>query len=109
MRDDDLLDPEKVSKFWDKIYKMADKEFGLDCDSDSRVQIIVVDRSRRYGIQFRQIAYEHKASSLKELEEIMDSTMSNLKLAMENFQSFLRSREYEEKRIKAEEQAKVNP
>lgn len=104
---DDLLDQEKVSKFWTKVYKMADKEFGLDCDSDSRVQVIVVDRTRYYGDQFRQIPYEHKAATLKELQEIMDKRMANLTLAMESFQMHLRGREYEERRINAEQKAKA--
>lgn len=102
MKDDDLLDQKKLGDFLDKVYKMADKLFGTDDDGDSRVQIIVVDRTRFWPMHYFPISYDHKVTTIGELEKINDDRMTNLAMAIEQVKVHLKTRGYEEKRIERE-------
>jgi hypothetical protein len=98
----DLLDQKKVADFWDRLYKLAEKEFEKDCDGDLPIQIFVLDRTRCEPDHYQPIPYAHKAASMEELNKISEAMMHNVKWAIDSLQSFLRCREYEERRIKAQ-------
>ena len=106
---DDLLDEKKVGEFWDKCYELAGKTFELDCDGDLPVQVKVLDRTRFQPSHYLPIPYDHKAASIKELNEIGDRLTKNVQIAIEALQSYYQCREYEEKRINVEIQRKKNP
>lgn len=40
------VDPKEFEKFYDKIVKMAEEEFGVDSGGDCPIKIVMVDRSR---------------------------------------------------------------
>lgn len=98
----DKLDQNKVSEFWTRIYKMADKELGTDDEGDSLVQITVVDRTRCEPLHFMPVPYEHEAKSDEELDRILELRVSNLKVATEALQRDLQKRRYRRERQKDE-------
>lgn len=53
------VDQVALDKFWTRIQKEADKEFGTDDDSDSRVIVQVLDRTRFEGMHYMPVPYDH--------------------------------------------------
>lgn len=103
MNMNDFVDQKKLNEFITKVGKMATEEFGYDDCGGNKIEIEVIDRSRYWRSRWFPVPYEHKASSTEELEKCFDRYITNLSIATEEMDKFLKSRRYEVDRIKREE------
>lgn len=78
---DYLIDENQLKRFALQIREMARKEFGVDADGDSLVEVEVTDRTRYWSNQNFPIAYDHKAKTDAEHDMILRDLMSNLEHA----------------------------
>jgi hypothetical protein len=51
------------------LQRQVDKTFGRDSESDSRVEVILIDRTRFEPFHFEPILYRHKDKQGKDLQE----------------------------------------
>jgi hypothetical protein len=56
----DPVDEAKLSEFWERVQKLADKEFGTDDEGDSSVEVMLVDRTRCQHLSFQPVPYGHR-------------------------------------------------
>jgi len=96
----DKVDQAKLGKFADQLKKQLRKEFGTDEEGKtSNVQFLLIDRTRCWPHHYFTIPYDHKTQSRKELDEILDYLLANLKIATEAVSSHLKCRGYDEARV----------
>lgn len=95
----DLVDPKKLAEFANKVDKMALEEFGLDDCGGYRVTVRVLDRSRHWPMHWFPVPYEHKTESIEELDKCLDRYLTNLSIATEEMDKYLKTRAYEVRRI----------
>lgn len=86
----DLVDLEELGKFGDELYQLARKKFGTDDEGKtSKVQVILLDRTRYQPMHYFPIAYDHKVTTEEELEKIQRDLMTNLSMACDAVRCFL--------------------
>lgn len=102
-RSDELVDQKLMTKAYAEVRKLLTKMFGKDSDGDSRVQFILIDRSRCWPMHFCNVPYEHKLKTKAELDDALRTYMVNAKIAVEALDTHVRTREYDERRIEKEE------
>jgi hypothetical protein len=57
---DNPVNEGKLNKFWAKVQRLADAEFGTDDEGDSAVEVMLVDRTRCESLQFQPVPYGHR-------------------------------------------------
>lgn len=94
MSHDDLVDLDKLADFENKIYAMAKEEFGTDDCLTQKVSVICVDRSRNQPLHYFQVPYSHKAKTEEEKDIILDRLLSNLSIATEAMENYLKIKRF---------------
>lgn len=78
----EAVDPEKLKQFQGLIHFLKEAIFGIDCDSDSAVRVIVIDRGRdqRRGMNFK-IPRISDNPTFKEIWDVRRCAITNAKIA----------------------------
>jgi len=76
------VDPEKLEQFKGLVHFLKEAIFGVDCDNDSAVRVIVIDRARdqRRGMNFKIPRIPDKPT-LKEIMTARECASANAKIA----------------------------
>jgi len=76
------VDPEKLKQFEGLVHFLKEAIFGVDCDNDSAVSVIVIDRGRdqRRGMNFKVPRISDKPT-FKEIMTARDCASTNAKIA----------------------------
>lgn len=94
---DYLIDEKKLYSFLEKVRVMADQEFGIDVDGDSLVEVQVVDRTRYEYNGYFNIAYDHKAKTDKDRDNILKDLLSNLQHSSSRVSQMITKLSFEKK------------
>ena len=68
----------ELGLFWKKVQDMADKEFGVDDEGDSSVEVELVDRTRCNHMQYQPVPYGHREGMA---DLALEKAMYNLAVA----------------------------
>ena len=100
MQHDDLVDLNKLAEFENKIYQMAVEEFGVNDCQMNKVSVICVDRSRNRPLHYFQVPYDHKANTEEEKDLVLDRLLTNLSIATEAMESYLKIKRLDARMVK---------
>lgn len=70
---------DEINKFWSRIQKLADVEFGVDDEGDSSVEVIVVNRTQYERMSYIPVMYAHRDK--KSAEQAKHAAILNHKIA----------------------------
>ena len=106
---DNKIPKEKLEAFWDKVYRMAQEEFGVDEDETPPVQIRIIDRTRYWPEHFIHMRMDHAFGDRMTdefFEEEMSKASCNLGMVSDTISTLSKMRRFErmEEQKKLEEQ-----
>lgn len=100
------LDEKKVDAFISKVNDLARREFGIDEDGDPAVEVIVVDRTRFWSLQYQQTRYDHKPMTPAEREWDEIALFLNLSTATSAVQRWNDARQRNDRKEKESKRKK---
>ena len=80
----------KIKKLREICEKAANDIFGKDEDGDPIIDIKIIDRRKYWPMHFFAIPYDHKAQTTKDLLEILNYSMANLRMAQDRVDTWWR-------------------
>lgn len=96
---------DEIRKFRDKVQDMADKEFGVDDEGDSSVEVIIVDRTRYEPMHYWPVPYSHRGP--KEAKAALEAVVYNDSIASEDLHRQLRGEEYRARQVQVDQVEKT--
>lgn len=94
---------EQLDAFYKKVKKMADKEFGVDDENDSSVEVVLIDRTRFESFPYEPNPYSHRDKTKQEWDHCERVAILNMSLACDRVKllhSLKTYREQEETKVK---------
>jgi len=79
------VDLEAFEKMHETIGDLLDAEFGVDCDHDSNVEFILIDRQRTHSLHYSPIPY-YEWDNLEEMENALRRYWLNFTHAMHEYE-----------------------
>jgi hypothetical protein len=95
-KDNYLIDPKVYEKFCKEIQKMADKTFGKTDEGNSKVQIIVVDKTRYQSIHYAPLLYDRETLSPDDKDWLKRMVWMNMAIAWQDLDRWQRLRDLED-------------
>lgn len=78
----------------DLVYRLLRKKFIPDCDGDSQVEFILIDRSKhRFIYSFPAGKYTHKMETLEEVDREISHAISTLQQASDRLKDLTETRQ----------------
>lgn len=91
-----------VDDFLKAVFLLRKKMLPVNSDGDEIVEIDFVDRRKFERSHYFPIPYQHKASTPEELNDIERDLLTNLSIAHDAVQIFVRCKDLQLKRIERE-------